>query len=574
MTRSTAWTRDVVLPWLLAAVAIAMAYALTIAVTGGFTLQVAGFRLRSHSWIRPALLAAAGGAAASLLAPARAAAMCAHAAGVIESPAFARGLAVVAAGWALAAGIVFGTFAVGGADTYGYVGQARLFAHGRMTDTVALDPHFNWPGAAATLTPLGFTVGTSPGVIAPQYPPGLPLLLSPFTRWDSTIYLLVPAFGALLVWCTYRLGTKIADPQTGAFAAALIAASPTFLYQVVQPLSDVPAAACWLGALLAAMHATRGGAAASGAICAVAILIRPNLAPLAAIIAVAVTFAAPADRIRRVSMFGAAALPGILALGWIQNVRYGSPLASGYGPLSYGFSSSNVVPNLLRYPRWLTETHSWFIWAAVAAPAWIARRTRQPLAAWLAVALALATWFAYLPYTYFQMNEWHYTRFLLLAIAIMLIFASAVTMSVLRLLPRTWRAAATLAVLAGLVSTLIHAAAMHGAFTMRALERKYPLAGAFVRERLPATAFVLAAQHSGSIRYYADRPTLRWDLLAPEQLDHVLARLRAAGYEPFLVVDAGEVDVFRERFASARQHGAGQLTPLTALGDAQVFGFR
>src|SRR5689334_7133303 len=41
MTRSTAWTRDVVLPWLLAAVAIAMAYALTIAVTGGFTLQVA-----------------------------------------------------------------------------------------------------------------------------------------------------------------------------------------------------------------------------------------------------------------------------------------------------------------------------------------------------------------------------------------------------------------------------------------------------------------------------------------------------------------------------------------------------
>jgi hypothetical protein len=574
MTRPTAWTRDVLFRWLLALAAVAMAYALAIAITGGFTLQVGGIRLRSHSWMRPALFAIAAGVAVSVLARARVAAMWAHTSALIESPAFARGLAAVAAGWALAAGIAFGSFAVGGSDSYGYVGQARLFAQGRLTGTVPLDPRFDWSGAALTFTPLGFTVGTSPGVIAPQYPPGLPLLLSPFTRWDHAVYLLVPAFGVLLVWCTYRLGASIADPLTGAFAAALIAASPTFLYQVVQPLSDVPAAACWMTALLAAMQRTRGGAAAAGAICSLAILIRPNLAPLAAIIAVAAILRAPADAVSRGSIFIAATLPGVVALGWIQHVRYGSPLASGYGRLSDNFSMANVVPNLLRYPRWLTETHTWLIWAALAAPAWIPRRARCPLAAWLAVALALATWLAYLPYAYFHINEWYYTRFLLLAIAMMLIFATALTVSALRLLPRAWRAAATLAVLAGLVSTLIHAAAAHGAFTMRALERKYPLAGAFVRERLPANALVVAAQHSGSVRYYADRPTLRWDLLNPEQLDHVLARLRAAGYEPFLVVDAGEVELFRERFASAGQRGVAQLTPLAALGDAQIFGFR
>ena len=40
--------------------------------------------------------------------------------------------------------------------------------------------------------------------------------------------------------------------MTGACAAVLlVACSPIFLYQAVQPMSDVPAAALWLAALVA-----------------------------------------------------------------------------------------------------------------------------------------------------------------------------------------------------------------------------------------------------------------------------------------------------------------------------------
>lgn len=95
-----------------------------------------------------------------------------------------------------------------------------------------------------------------------------------------------------------------------------------------------------------------------------------------------------------------------------------------------------------------------------------------------------------------------------------------------------------------------------------------------MRTKGPANAFVLAAQHSGSIRYYANRPTLRWDLISPTRLDQALATFRAQGYEPLLVVDVGEYEAFRERFAATDQRAIDQLTPMAVLGDARVFAFR
>ncbi len=42
-------------------------------------------------------------------------------------------LAAGASAWAFIAGVAFGTFAIGGADSYGYMGQARLLAQWRVT---------------------------------------------------------------------------------------------------------------------------------------------------------------------------------------------------------------------------------------------------------------------------------------------------------------------------------------------------------------------------------------------------------------------------------------------------------
>lgn len=572
MTPSGRTREEALILWLAAAVAVATAYAIAIAATGGFTLDVAGFRLRSRAWERPALIALGGACVLALIAQARIAAFARtlHAAGTARLD---RVLVVVAATWTLAAGVQFGTYASGGADSYGYVAQARLLLQGQLTDRIVVPANFTWPDVERTLTPLGFVMGTAPRTIAPQYPPGLPLLLAPLAAFsERAIYLLVPVCGALLVWLTYRLGVLLESSTVGAVAAVVLACNPTVLYQVVQPMSDIPAAACWLASLIVAVRGTTRAGAAAGAIASLAILIRPNLAPLAVVVAAGSIFrGAASGRWTRLGVFLASLAPGVLALGWIQEVRYGSPLASGYGRLSDAFSVQNIVPNLARYPRWLSETQTWFIWLALAAPLWIVRRARAPLPAWLALVLAVAVWCAYLPYAYFHPEEWHYTRFLLPALPVMLVFASGVACWALQALPAGLRTLAVFVLLGGLAGSGLSSARSHGAFVLRDQERKYPAAGEFVRGRLPAATFVLAAQHSGSIRYYAGRQTLRWDLLSPADLHRVIAAVRANGYTPVLVVDAGEYEAFRARFAA--DPAARRLAPLAVIGETRVFGF-
>ena len=564
------WTTAIV-----AVMAATAAYAIVVWFTGGFRISVAGLRLSSHSWQRPAAVAGMGLALLAISARARIAAALRRLAGILDSPGFSRWPVVVAACWSLAVGIGYGTFASGGADSYGYVAQARLLANGRLTDTIPVSRDYQWPNVEYTLTPLGFTKGQSRGVIAPMYPPGLPLLLAPFAALsERAIYFVVPAFGALLIWVTYRFGAVSGDPVAGALAAVFLAVSPTFLYQVVQPMSDVPCAACWLAALLLASRGSTAGSAASGALCSLAILIRPNLAPLAIPVAVLALGSGGSSRMRRGLVFLAALVPGLVMLGWIQQVRYGSPWASGYGTTSDLFSLAYVTPNLERYPRWITAGHTPFIWLCIAAPIWIARRAKNRLVSWMGLALCAAVWIAYVPYMYFQPNEWFYTRFLLPAIAIMIVFASACALVVVRRLPAIWRIPAVTIVTIAVGASSLRYAEQHRAFDLRNQERKYPLAGEFMRTKGPANAFVLAAQHSGSIRYYANRPTLRWDLLSPTRLDQALATFRAQGYEPILVVDVGEYQSFRERFEATGQQAVHPLTPLAVLGDARVFAFR
>ncbi len=390
---------------------------------------------------------------------------------------------------------------------------------------------------------------------------------------ERAIYVLVPLFGVLAVWLTYRLGTELGDPLAGGAAAMVLSASPTFLGHVVQPMSDVPGMACWLGALLAASRGTIGAAAAAGVLSSVAVMIRPNLAPVAGLILIAALFSGRVFDWRRAVVFVAAIAPGLIALGWIQHVRYGSALSSGYGAIEEFFAAGNIGPNLARYPRWLTETHTPFMWLSALAPFWIVRCASRPFLAWTTLLLAVAVWCAYLPYVYFQPEEWLYTRFLLPAIAIMLLFAVATSAWAVRRLPAALRAPAGALLLALLIWTQFQSTQSRSVFELQRLESKYPSAGAFAREHLPATAFMLAAQHSGSLRYYANLPTLRWDLLGGGALDQAIANLRAEGYEPFAVLDGDEDVEFRRKFSAAGQRAAARLVPLGVSAGVRVYGF-
>jgi 4-amino-4-deoxy-L-arabinose transferase-like glycosyltransferase len=482
--------------------------------------------------------------------------------------------------WGGMSALVFGTYAAGGADSFGYISQAELMAHGRLTERMPSHPAFNWPDVPATLTPLAFTRGPDPGVLVPVYPPGLPLLMAPLT-WihPSAVFLVVPICAALTLWCCLRLGRELEDMQAGALGALLLSVSPTFLLQAMQPMSDVPVTAAWLVAMVLARRPSLTSSALAGLAVSVAILIRPNLAPLAFFVLVT---CATAQRdgsrqriLRDVAVCAASMLPGLIALGYIQNARYGSPLSSGYGSFHDLFAFSNVGPNLSRYPRWLTMAHTPFLWLWLLAPLWFRRASPRARAfGWIGYGFATAVIVAYLPYVYFRPDEWSYTRFLLPALPFMLVFVAGVVLTAARRWLPSLPLGATAVLIFGVAAWSLDTASSLTVFRAWEGERKYPQVGLFVRDQLPGSAFVLAAQHSGSLRYYSHKPTLRWDVLDRSSLDRALTSLRAAGYEPFLVADGGEDEEFRQRFAETGQREVAALRPLATLGNTTVYAFR
>jgi hypothetical protein len=562
---------------LLVLAGICAAFAAFVGATGGIDTRIAGVAVRSRSWERPATIAVLLGLAGlySIRQTVRS-----------WAPAAARLGVPLLLGWVFFAALWFGTYAAGGADSYGYLSQARLFAHGRLTDTMPRHDRFDWPDVPATLTPLAYTRNTAPDVLVPVYPPGLPMMMAPLTLIHANApFVLVPLCAMLTVWLTVLIGRDLSEPAAGVLGALLLGASPTFLLQAMQPMSDVPVAALWLGALLLARRATPRSAILAGAIASLAILVRPNLAPLLAFVAAACAMASPAsatsdgfatvsERVRCALRVLLAAIPGIVALAAIQAIRYGSPFGSGYGSFDDLFGLENIAPNLARYPRWMAAAHTPLIWLWLIAPVTFGSLSRGARAfAWILYGFAAAVVLAYLPYVYFRPDEWSYTRFLMPALPLMTVFLALVLIAVARrVVPRAaiGVAAAACIVVAALS---LHNAVAQAVFDIRAAERKYPEVGSYVRDRLPPTAFVMAAQHSGSIRYYSGRPTLRWDQLDAASLDRAIGSLRRAGYEPYVVLDGGEDQEFRARFGAGNAAVAG-LVRMATLGNTNVYAFR
>ena len=131
------------------------------------------------------------------------------------------------------------------ADASGYVSQSRLLAAARVSFDEPLARLLPWTGTEWIFSPLGYRPGPAPGEVVPTYPPGLPLTMAAARaiggEWAP--FFVVPLLGGLAVFCTYLLGARLHSRRAGLTAALLLATSPIFLFQLVQPMSDVPAVA-------------------------------------------------------------------------------------------------------------------------------------------------------------------------------------------------------------------------------------------------------------------------------------------------------------------------------------------
>jgi hypothetical protein len=548
----------------------AAAWGGAMAATGGFDLRFGPIPIRSHNPV-PALVVAAVCFAAAFVR---------GVAGVREALAWwwdaierrAAIGATVAALWAVGVGAAWGTYVAGGPDSYCYLNQAELFARGDVRDVSPLAARAPWPGGANAFVPIGHVPSPrTPGASVPMCAAGYPLLMTAarLIAGRSAMFWIVPLTGGLAVWLTFLLGRRLAGPLSGLLAAGLLATSPTFLYQVVQPMTDVPAVALWTLALLAALsprERVMTTAFLAGLATGAALMVRPNLLPLAVVTGGIACFArARAGRNVRSAgnllLFAAGLLPFLAAIAAIQNAMYGSPFRSGYGDLESLFGLSHILPNLQRYPAWLLRTETPFVLLAIAAP--LALRGEARRVAWWLLAFAGAVFACYIPYQIF--DAWWYLRFVLPAYPPLLALSSAVLFSALARFPIRLRAAVT-AVLAITLALLHLAAAMDGAvFRLRDLERRFRDGGEYIGRYLPTNAAVITFWQSGSIRFYSGRLTMVWYEIPPDSLDRAIAFLRAEGYRPYLLFEPAEEQEFRKRFEGHSALGALEWPPMADI---------
>ena len=448
----------------------------------------------------------------------------------------------------VAVGLRWESFVAGGSDSYCYLHQAERWASGQLQVPEPLALEAPWPGAALTFAPAGHVPSqTMAGAIVPICPPGLSIIMAIFIAIAGipAAALVVPLFGALLIWATFLVGSRF-GARVGVAAAALAACSPVFLYQLVQPMSDVPAAACWMLAVAGVTSTRRRGAALGGIAAAIGILIRPNLVPLAAPLGLFLLLRPErrwADRFRSAGLFSVAVVAGVMAVVAIQRTYYGSALNSGYGTLAAIYSADRIAPNAQRYFTWLTDVHT-LAWLLAAVAPWLLPGALTRLIAGLILVNAAC----YFPYVVF--DHWSYLRFLLPTLAlIMILMVAAVDAISRRLAPMTTKAA-VVAVSVLLAVLWVREADDRQVFRLKALEARFERGGRFVARRLPANALVITSWQSGSVRFYSGRKTLVWDQLDPGWLDGAIAFVREKGFEPFLLFETWEEPAFRNRFAA------------------------
>jgi hypothetical protein len=296
-------------------------------------------------------------------------------------------------------------------------------------------------------------------------------------------------------------------------------------------------------ALLLAVQRSKTSALFAGLAAGAAVITRPALLVAAAVIPLAAHRGdAPKQRLLSAGL-GVAA--GVLVQMAIQWTLFGSPFSTGYGAAENLFALSHVPENL----KIFLGRHAW----DVLGPLWIpgliigifASRPEPRGKPAMVFAAVMLPYLFYLPF-----DHWETLRFLLPGIVPLTIIVADGLMHIARM-PRMPVVAMTLVaafmvVFAGRSHLLLERSSV---WRVADLEQRYPLAGEWVNVNTPPQSVVLANQHSGSLRWYGNRPTLRWDLMDPSQLATTIHELQSHGAAVYVALEGIEGAMFDQRFA-------------------------
>jgi hypothetical protein len=561
------------------AIAIAgLIWAALLLVTGGFDGRIASLQITAHEPLRPLLFAAIAlsvfilaGGDVSLFS--RVAADSPRTVRSVVSRLWRYAPSADVTAWLLTAALftvalVWGTKAIGGSDSWGYMSEAQGFLNGRVQITQPFVKDVPWPSRWWTFTPLGFkpisvyhdVTEADEGTIVPFYSPGLPLLMAAahLIGGYQAMFFVVPLLSAAIVIGTYRIGLHLTSRPAALLGAWLTAISPCIMFMMMATMTDVPVAGAFAVGFWLLLDGGAWKAIGAGLATAVAIAIRPNFAPIAAIMALYYVPALFAARTRRTSilegaLFCVGVLPGPLTVAAVNAQLYGSPMMSGYGPLSQFFALDHIWPNLQRYPAWLAEAQTPVAWIGLAAvflpTRWIWSGVRRTAALVISALTVLFVWGLYLVYDVY--DAWWFSRFILTSWPFIMLGTAAVVVAIARIERRVLLPLMALVMI--LVSIYQVWFAVHmNTFNLWTGERRFVVAAKMARRLTPRNSVIISGQHTGSLRFYAGRMTMHYDPIQPEWVDRTVTWLNEHGAHPYLLVEDWEVPIVKRIFEGQR----------------------
>ncbi|MCX6549723.1 MAG: glycosyltransferase family 39 protein [Acidobacteria bacterium] len=430
----------------------------------------------------------------------------------------------------------------GGSDSYGYVSAAHALVKGQLILPQPIVQWLPFPGALPVATPLGWAPAPSGNAIVPGYPLGLSIAMAIFilVAGPGAEFYVPFAAGIGLLFVTYRLTARLTDWRIAAVATLLVAFNPVVMNMVTQPMSDVPAAFCYLLAVYVLLVEPRHLPAA-GLAAGLCIWTRPIMV----VTLPALLWLLPRTRDAWLR-FAAGLAPVAALIAGAQWHLYGGPLKTGYGAPPGLFRVSMVALNAPTYARWITIVHSPLVFLAVALGVWRAPR-RLVMASALGFVLGILPFLFTGPY----FDDFGLIRYILpVLIPCLLVAVIGVGDMMTRYLSRSAAVAALSVFAIAAASYSYRVVASEGMFHGVTQESRYAAVGDWIRDHTPLQSVVLAEIHSGSLRFYADRTTIRFALLPQDELAATVRALAGRGIACFAAIDGEEEErLFRQRFS-------------------------
>lgn len=445
-------------------------------------------------------------------------------------------LTLLIAGLLTAITIRNGSYTPWATDSGSYINAARRWAEADLFSPDALQL---WPRWTQLGVPLGHTPAAIRGTYVTGYPLGFPILLAAgdLVDRDLGVYVVTPLFAGLLVIATFFLARYVTTAAPAVLASALVALSPIVIGHSVTPMSDVPATALFILALVMSLRASLMAALAGGLALALAVMTRPILAPLGI-----VPFALILVRNwRHAVIFALAAAAGPALVAWSQLLLYGSPLKTGYIGFEGFFSRDRIGVNAEVYVRNLVALYSPFVFLGLAAsvPLYFTRdeRSRRPFVVMVALIVMIVINYAlYLPYMTYD-DIWS-TRFLLPAQVALFILLAATTRDAIVAVSRLSRVLAVVCIVP--VAIVTYECSKLFPFLMAGWpgQSQTRLMAHYLRDALPPNAALITFLHGGAFALTTGAQIVRFDLMSPADAEELIDALQRRGYEPVVVIDA------------------------------------